>query len=157
MTAYLSPSTFVAKVLSLICALAGGLHIGREGPAVHYSGMIAHIVCELPIIRPILANQNVLRQVLGAACAAGVSGTFGAPIGGVLYSIEVRPGHHLLNLLTLTHPSPFISLGHSVILLHVSHVEGILLLHLCCPHMDINENQNILPCANSGSLLIPSS
>ena len=29
------------------------------------------------------------RQVLSAACAAGVSATFGAPVGGVLFSIEV--------------------------------------------------------------------
>ena len=31
-----------------------------------------------------------MQQLLGAACAVGVSASFGATVGGVLFSIEVR-------------------------------------------------------------------
>jgi len=37
------------------------------------------------------------RQVLAAACAAGVSATFGAPVGGVLFSIEVTSTYYSIS------------------------------------------------------------
>lgn len=38
------------------------------------------------------------REVLSAAAAAGISVAFGSPIGGVLFSLEVRTSHRELSL-----------------------------------------------------------
>lgn len=45
---------------------------------------------KLPWFREVFQFPALRRQVLDAACAVGVSSTFAAPIGGVLFSIEVR-------------------------------------------------------------------
>jgi hypothetical protein len=86
---YLSMRTLVAKVASLVLALAGGLSIGKEGPYVHIASCLAHQLCRLPPFRRWQHNEELRHEVLAAACAAGVSATFGAPVGGVLFSIEV--------------------------------------------------------------------
>ena len=86
---YLSLRTLCAKVLSLVFALGGGLSIGKEGPYVHISSCMAQQLSRLPCFRRIGANEELRRQLLAAGCAAGVSATFGAPVGGVLFSIEV--------------------------------------------------------------------
>eukprot|EP00298_Acanthocystis_sp_HF-20_P013476 c20371_g1_i2.p1 GENE.c20371_g1_i2~~c20371_g1_i2.p1 ORF type:complete len:849 (+),score=350.74 c20371_g1_i2:33-2549(+) len=89
MTDYLSISTLIAKLMSLTLAIAGGLFIGREGPFVHVSSCVAHQLCSISFIQPSLRTPNLRKQILAAACAAGVASTFGAPVGGVLFSIEV--------------------------------------------------------------------
>lgn len=64
-----------------------------QGPFVHMSSCIAHILCRSPLFAPLFqaADADSLhRQFLSAGCAAGVSATFGSPVGGVLFSIEVR-------------------------------------------------------------------
>ena len=86
---YLSLRTLGAKVGSLVLALAGGLSIGKEGPYVHMASCLAHQLGRLPPFRRLLEREEVCHEVLAAACAAGVSATFGAPVGGVLFSIEV--------------------------------------------------------------------
>ena len=86
---YLSVRTLIAKATSLVFALSGGLSIGKEGPYVHMASCVASQLCQLPMFRRIGQNEHLRRQVLAAACAAGVSATFGAPVGGVLFSIEV--------------------------------------------------------------------
>ena len=86
---YLSLRTLMAKAISLVLALAGGLSIGKEGPYVHMSSCVAQLLMQWRPFRRLERNDTLRRQVLAAACAAGVSATFGAPVGGVLFSIEV--------------------------------------------------------------------
>lgn len=75
-------------VLPLKClSVASGLWLGKEGPLVHVACCCANI-----IMRPfenLSNNEARKREVLSAAAAAGISVAFGAPIGGVLFSLEV--------------------------------------------------------------------
>ena len=48
---------------------------------------------KLPAFAKILDSPALTHNVLSAACAVGVASTFGAPVGGVLFSIEVCAWH----------------------------------------------------------------
>ena len=91
---YLSARTLAAKVLSLVLAIGGGLAVGKEGPYVHISTCVAQQLCRLPLFRRLNETEALRRQMLAAGCAAGVAATFGAPVGGVLFSIEVTATYY---------------------------------------------------------------
>ena len=88
--------TYVAKLVGTTAMLCSGLSLGKEGPFVHMSAIIAD---NLPW-RWFDGNNNTLRhQMLTASIAVGVTATFGAPIGGVLFSIELTS--HIYNISNL--------------------------------------------------------
>jgi len=93
---YLSISTLVAKVLGLVCAFSGGLSIGKEGPYVHISSILANQVLKFPLWKKISSNESLRFQILSAACAVGVSSSFGSPVGGVLFSVEVTSTYYMV-------------------------------------------------------------
>ena len=81
--------------------------LGKEGPLVHVACCVANLFTKLfkninenegrstspkgltvTLTNPSQARK---REVLSAAAAAGISVAFGSPIGGVLFSLEVRP------------------------------------------------------------------
>ena len=76
-------------MIGLIAALGSGLPFGREGPFVHLSSIIATLLGRLSLSKGIYENESRQSEMLAAACAVGVACTFSAPIGGVLFSIEV--------------------------------------------------------------------
>ncbi|GAA5879751.1 hypothetical protein JCM16303_004161 [Sporobolomyces ruberrimus] len=83
---FLSPATLLIKSLGLPLAVASGLNLGKEGPLVHVACCVGDL-----IMRPFSAlsgNGARQREILSAAAAAGVSVAFGAPLGGVLFSLE---------------------------------------------------------------------
>uniref|UniRef100_A0A663DWX0 Chloride voltage-gated channel 2 n=1 Tax=Aquila chrysaetos chrysaetos TaxID=223781 RepID=A0A663DWX0_AQUCH len=85
---YLTLKTFVAKVIGLTCALGSGMPLGKEGPFVHIASMCAALLSRfLSLFGGIYEARNI--EMLAAACAVGVGCCFAAPIGGVLFSIEV--------------------------------------------------------------------
>uniref|UniRef100_A0A4W5R5N5 Chloride voltage-gated channel 2 n=1 Tax=Hucho hucho TaxID=62062 RepID=A0A4W5R5N5_9TELE len=96
---YLTFKTFVAKVIGLTCALGSGMPLGKEGPFVHVASLCAALLSKfmaalfggIYMEEPFEGNKNELRntEMLSAACAVGVGCCFAAPIGGVLFSIEV--------------------------------------------------------------------
>uniref|UniRef100_K3X5Y7 Chloride channel protein n=1 Tax=Globisporangium ultimum (strain ATCC 200006 / CBS 805.95 / DAOM BR144) TaxID=431595 RepID=K3X5Y7_GLOUD len=87
---YLGARTFFSKAVGLAFALGSGISVGREGPFVHTSSIIAHrLMKHIGFFRRIYKNDILRRHVYNAACAVGVASTFRAPIGGVLFSIEV--------------------------------------------------------------------
>ncbi|XP_019901004.1 chloride channel protein 2a isoform X3 [Esox lucius] len=98
---YLTFKTFVAKVIGLTCALGSGMPLGKEGPFVHVASLCAALLSKFMAAlfggiymlkeEPFEGNKNELRntEMLSAACAVGVGCCFAAPIGGVLFSIEV--------------------------------------------------------------------
>ncbi|XP_056613011.1 chloride channel protein 2-like isoform X2 [Triplophysa dalaica] len=87
---YLTLKTFVAKVVGLTCALGSGLPLGKEGPFVHIASLCAALLCKfMSLFGGIYENESRNTEMLAAACAVGVGCCFAAPIGGVLFSIEV--------------------------------------------------------------------
>uniref|UniRef100_A0A4W5RGX5 Chloride voltage-gated channel 2 n=1 Tax=Hucho hucho TaxID=62062 RepID=A0A4W5RGX5_9TELE len=88
---YLTFKTFVAKVIGLTCALGSGMPLGKEGPFVHVASLCAALLSKFmaALFGGIYMNELRNTEMLSAACAVGVGCCFAAPIGGVLFSIEV--------------------------------------------------------------------
>ncbi|PLW15660.1 hypothetical protein PCANC_15090 [Puccinia coronata f. sp. avenae] len=83
---YLGLSTMLTKSVGLSLSVGSGLTLGKEGPLVHIACCIGNIFTRL--FPKFDRNEGKRREMLSAACAAGVSVAFGAPIGGVLFSLE---------------------------------------------------------------------
>ncbi|KAI9824962.1 MAG: hypothetical protein M1826_007214 [Phylliscum demangeonii] len=83
---YLGVKTLVVKTLALIISVASGLSLGKEGPFVHIATCVGNIACRL--FAKYNRNDGKRREVLSASAASGVAVAFGAPIGGVLFSLE---------------------------------------------------------------------
>uniref|UniRef100_A0A8C2EMS4 Chloride channel, voltage-sensitive 2a n=1 Tax=Cyprinus carpio TaxID=7962 RepID=A0A8C2EMS4_CYPCA len=87
---YLTFKTFVAKVIGLTCALGSGMPLGKEGPFVHVASLCAALLSKfMALFGGIYMVRCRNTEMLSAACAVGVGCCFAAPIGGVLFSIEV--------------------------------------------------------------------
>lgn len=83
---YLGVRTLLVKSLALILSVASGLSLGKEGPYVHIATCVGNIACRL--FFKYNHNDAKRREVLSASAASGVGVAFGAPIGGVLFSLE---------------------------------------------------------------------
>ncbi|QQP35581.1 Chloride channel protein [Caligus rogercresseyi] len=83
---YLGKWTFLIKSVSIMLAVAAGLSLGKEGPMVHMACCTGNILAYL--FPKYGRNEAKKREILSAASAAGVSVAFGAPIGGILFSLE---------------------------------------------------------------------
>ncbi|KRX63103.1 H(+)/Cl(-) exchange transporter 4 [Trichinella sp. T9] len=83
---YLGKWTLIIKTIGLVLAAASGLSLGKEGPMVHLTCCIGNILSYL--FPKYGKNEAKKREILSASAAAGVSVAFGAPIGGVLFSLE---------------------------------------------------------------------
>ena len=83
---YLGLRTLVVKTFALILSVASGLSIGKEGPYVHIATCVGNIACRL--FSKYNHNDGKRREILSASAASGVGVAFGAPISGVLFSLE---------------------------------------------------------------------
>lgn len=84
---FLGIRTLCLKAIGLTLAVASGMALGKEGPMVHIACAWGNILS-----RPFLkyaTNEVKKREILAASVAAGVTAAFGAPLGGVLFSMEV--------------------------------------------------------------------
>ncbi|CAG8449251.1 8998_t:CDS:10 [Scutellospora calospora] len=92
--------TLIIKSIGVCLVAASSLCLGKEGPLIHLACCCGNII---PRIFPKFRyNEDIIfdvenkfassiakkREILSAAAAAGVSVAFGAPIGGVLFSLE---------------------------------------------------------------------
>ena len=78
--------TLLSKSMGLVLAVGAGLSIGKEGPFVHVAMCVAHAWSG--VFSKYAHNQGRNRELLASAAAAGVAVAFGAPVGGVLFSLE---------------------------------------------------------------------
>ncbi|KAI5123892.1 hypothetical protein M0805_005708 [Coniferiporia weirii] len=83
---YLGGRTLFTKSVGLALSVASGLSLGKEGPFVHIASCIGNIVSRY--FPKYETNEGKRREILSASAAAGVAVAFGAPIGGVLFSLE---------------------------------------------------------------------
>ena len=83
---YLGFKTLVVKTIGMILSIASGMSLGKEGPFVHIATCIGNICCR--IFSKYNHNDGKRREVLSASAAGGVAVAFGAPIAGVLFSLE---------------------------------------------------------------------
>ena len=70
------------------------MSVGKEGPFVHIAACIANKLAKISIFKDI--NNATKKNMLAAAVGAGVTATFGTPIGGVLFSIEVTSSNYIV-------------------------------------------------------------
>ncbi|PVU84601.1 hypothetical protein BB559_007536 [Furculomyces boomerangus] len=83
---FLGLKILLVKSFGLILAVSSGIMVGKEGPMVHIASCIGNISTR--IYSKFGNNESRKRKVISASAAAGVSVAFGAPIGGVLFSLE---------------------------------------------------------------------
>ena len=90
--------TLLCKVMGVTFSVAAGLPVGKEGPMVHSGSIVAASISQgktkfwgvdtsfskFSDFR----NDREKRDFVACGAAAGVASAFGAPIGGVLFSLE---------------------------------------------------------------------
>ncbi|KAJ3181823.1 glycerol ethanol, ferric requiring protein [Gaertneriomyces sp. JEL0708] len=83
---FLGIKTLLVKAVGLPLMVASGLAVGKEGPMVHLACCVANVFPRL--FSKYWRNEARKREILSAASGAGIAVAFGAPIGGVLFSLE---------------------------------------------------------------------
>ncbi|ORY75039.1 chloride channel [Leucosporidium creatinivorum] len=83
---YLGSWTLATKSVGLALSVASGLSLGKEGPFVHIASCVGNISSRF--FPKYDRNEAKRREIISAACAAGVAVSFGAPVGGTLFSLE---------------------------------------------------------------------
>ena len=83
---FLGVKTLVLKAIGCTLSVASGLSVGKEGPFVHISAALGNVISRLS--GKYRDNHSKRREMISAASAAGVAVAFGAPISGVLFSLE---------------------------------------------------------------------
>ncbi|PVD36819.1 hypothetical protein C0Q70_03809 [Pomacea canaliculata] len=78
--------SLVAKAIGVLFSVAGGLFVGKEGSMIHSGSIIGAGVPQVCCVRVHFTRNT--RDFVSGGAAAGVAAAFGAPIGGVLFSLE---------------------------------------------------------------------
>uniref|UniRef100_A0A7N8WLF6 Chloride channel K n=1 Tax=Mastacembelus armatus TaxID=205130 RepID=A0A7N8WLF6_9TELE len=92
---YLSVTNLFTKYVGLICTLAAGstIFLGKVGPFVHLSTMVGAYLSKLCSLVQTNKKDKAAGEMMVVAAAVGVASCFGAPVSGVLFSVEVMSSH----------------------------------------------------------------
>ncbi len=83
----IKPGVVLVKTLASAITIGSGGSAGLHGPIVHISSAVGSTVGHIFKVSP-----DILRTLLACGAAGGISATFNAPIGGVLFAQEVILG-----------------------------------------------------------------
>ncbi len=81
------PRVVVAKIIASAVSIGSGGSVGREGPIVQIGSAAGSSLGQLLHVR-----GSVLRTLVACGAAAGIAGTFNAPIAGAIFSLEILLG-----------------------------------------------------------------
>ena len=98
---FLRSPTLLVKCVGVVFAVGAGLAIGKEGPLVHTGAVVAANVSHCTGCARFsrrgswlrgwthrFRNDKDKRDFVSGGAAAGVAAAFGAPVGGILFSLE---------------------------------------------------------------------
>ena len=86
---FLSPKTFYTKYAGIMLVRLSGLGVGFEAAFSHLSTIVAHQFFKLAFFKDLCTTRHNWKVALGASASLGMVVVFGAPIGGIIFGIEV--------------------------------------------------------------------
>jgi len=81
------PRVVIAKIISSAISIGTGGSVGREGPIVQIGSAAGSTIGQLIKVR-----GSQLRTLVACGAAAGIAGTFNAPIAGSIFALEILLG-----------------------------------------------------------------
>jgi CIC family chloride channel protein len=123
----------LVKCTSALFSVASGGSIGREGPLVQLSAMLASLVGRIRRV-----NTVQLRVLVACGAAAGIASAYNAPIGGAMFVAEI-----ILGSLAMETFGPLV-VASVVATLTTRHLMGEEPLYKI-PMVELNSNWEILP------------
>ncbi len=81
------PRVVLVKMIASGLCIASGGAVGREGPIVQIGSAVGSTLGQWLKI-----GQRELRTLVGCGAAAGIAGTFNAPVAGALFAVEIILG-----------------------------------------------------------------
>lgn len=81
------PRVVIAKMFASGVCIASGGSVGREGPIVQIGSSLGSTVGQW-----LGVGERRLRTLVGCGAAAGIAGTFNAPVAGALFAVEIILG-----------------------------------------------------------------
>lgn len=84
------PRVAVIKIFASAISIGSGGSVGREGPIVQIGSALGSTLGQL-----VKAHTGMMRSLVACGAAGGIAATFNAPIGGVLFSLEVIMGRFI--------------------------------------------------------------
>ncbi len=81
------PRVVLAKLFASGVCIATGGSVGREGPIVQIGSAIGSSIGQW-----LSVGERRLRTLVGCGAAAGIAGTFNAPVAGALFAVEIILG-----------------------------------------------------------------
>jgi H+/Cl- antiporter ClcA len=97
---FMSVKSFIGKWTGIVVGLCGGLSFGRQGAFVHTTCIWCHqLSTRISYFKDIAEDYQTRLGMLSAAICAGTVVTFGAPIGGVLFAMELTSTYFMVGTL----------------------------------------------------------
>ncbi len=81
------PRVVIAKLLASGICIGSGGSVGREGPIVQIGSALGSSIGQW-----LGVGERRLRTLVGCGAAAGIAGTFNAPVAGALFAVEIILG-----------------------------------------------------------------